>query len=189
MSHLVIEKPNAFSNPMAIRTLLLGLKYEDSVSPYDGSTYPTISMEVPKVVQDEFRRIVEEQVGKPLFTAAMASRLNLEGSSNPQPFHNDEVMGKYSAIVYLSLPEHCQGGTGLVEHVDGTKRTYLGGRIEQYVSDGKDQSKWSVWRLLGMEFNKLVIFDSRLFHVAYPMNGFGKSVNDGRLALVGFFNE
>lgn len=123
-------------------------------------------------------------------------RLTLEDSNLPTFVHNDTAMATTTGILYLNQKRQCAGGTafwkhretGLIAHPTPEQLDALGGTafLQQLVADGLDESKWEQIGLVEMEWNRLLLFDSALFHSPYPRKGWGTTVEDGRLIQVYF---
>lgn len=106
----------------------------------------------------------------------------------------------WSCILYLSLPEHCRGGTDFFRHrrTRTLRAPVFPGETEQLPmswddmredmvgSNGKDPARWEKVRHIEMRFNRLVLFRPWLWHDAGP--GFGTTPEDGRLIYVAFYN-
>lgn len=147
---------------------------------------------------------VSGQVGVPLVAANGTThsycRLTCKGDKGRSGVHVDPCF--YSGILFLSLPEHCQGGTDFFTH----RRTKLDGipsrptdlltagydhpdaLIEDVVNrDTLKPEKWQRALRVPMKFNRLVLFSPWLFHNAGPP--FGNSPENGRLVCLFFFNR
>lgn len=127
-------------------------------------------------------------------------RRNLAGEQSETFIHSDILIGQFSAILYLSLPEHCKGGTAFWRHklygwqvhptgqeiaekgLDDTKELW-----DSVYQDGFIEKKWEMVDYVPMAFNRLVIFHSPRFHSRYPKESFGADLNDGRLVKVFFY--
>ena len=105
-----------------------------------------------------------------------------------------------SAILYLSRPEDCRGGTDFFRHVrTGTDRVPM--RPEELsalgydsygemhrdivIKDGHDRSKWEQTMTVPMRFNRLVLLQPHYWHTSGA--GFGDNVESGRLVYLMFF--
>ena len=86
---------NFFEDYEAFRGYLDRLDYTGVVNPDDGVMYPGISTAIP----DYFITQVRLKVGDP---KRLFLRLSPKGQVTPHQAHNDEVMGKYTFIVYLN---------------------------------------------------------------------------------------
>ena len=131
------------------------------------------------------------------------ARITLEGDEGLAGVHIDPC--HWSAILYLSLDEHAQGGTDFFRHKEtGAERALLepqdikrlGVSSPQEANvifnrilseDGKDPSKWERVMRVPMKFNRLLLLRPWLFHTA--TEGFGDSLENGRLIQILFFDK
>ncbi len=125
-------------------------------------------------------------------------RLTLHGDKGLSGVHIDPCF--YSGILYLSLDEHCRGGTDFFRHrrtglervptdplglarsgYDDTNRL-----VEEVVNtDTTRRGKWERTMRVPMRFNRLILFSPWMFHNAGP--AFGKDAETGRLVCLMFF--
>jgi hypothetical protein len=97
---------------------------------------------------------------------------------------------RWTAVLYLNLPEQCRGGTGFYRH----KRTGFsnllevrhdftnGGKLNRLVSrDSANPSAWELTDRVQMVFNRMVLFDGRSFHQA--LEYFGDSLRSSRMFM------
>lgn len=114
--------------------------------------------------------------------------------------HPDAEIGQITALLYLNEPKQCFGGTAFWKH-----KLYkwhmqpfihelepLGLKDEpklwkSILEDGFDESKWKMVDYIPMLYNRLIVFDSRLFHSRYPKTSFGSTIDNARLVKVFFF--
>ena len=102
-------------------------------------------------------------------------------------------------VIYMTLPEQCQGGTSLFRHkglnLDRTPQTdavlHAYGAtsiLDLLEKDGNDPSKWEHLMMVPMRFNRLILYRPWMWHA--PGAPFGSSIEDGRLMqLVSFATE
>jgi hypothetical protein len=106
----------------------------------------------------------------------------------------------WSGIVYLSLPEHCRGGTDFYRHRElGTDRapiydnevTRYGAQscaqfTQQLIErDSNDPSKWEHVMTVPMRFNRCVLFRPWFWHTSGE--SFGDRGENARLIQLFFF--
>lgn len=113
--------------------------------------------------------------------------------SDPQGtfIHNDAALAKFTALIYLNEKEQYQGGSAFWKH----KATQIESQPEsgdeslfaELRKDGLDEKKWERLSFVKMQFNRLVLFDSKLFHSRYPKQNFGDKTSNARLLKVFFF--
>lgn len=176
---LVVD--NAVADPIALRTRAFaeGVAFTELSIQGDGVYPRSCIVEIPELVEE-----VERTIGRKLSTVGTGFRL-CYGGETPQSFvHADMAYGTISAVLYLTLPDHCQGGTAFWKHKFTGKESNDG-----LIQDWKDPDMWEQTRLVDMKFNRLVVYPSDRFHSRWPQEAFGTGPENGRLTAVGFFNE
>lgn len=170
---LVID--NAVSDPFALRTKALQAPFTDLEMPGDGVYPRSCIVDIPEFVEE-----VERTVGRKLSTVGTGFRLCFGGEVPQQFVHHDMAYGTLSAVLYLTLPDNCLGGTAFWTHKPAE------GQIEV---DWNNPAEWEQTSLVEMKFNRLVIYPSNKIHSRWPQEAFGTGPENGRLTAVGFFNE
>ena len=189
-------------NPYAFREKLLALEYPKPTNNiyYPGRNSKT-SLPIPGLAEEISRRVQETLTPKEQ-TAHCKSRITLAGELGKADIHIDGCY--WSALLYMSLPEHCQGGTDFFKHIEtDTDQAILTPKgIEKLglqnvedaekkyydimKKDGQNREKWKKTLHVPMRFNRLVLLRPWLWHTAGP--GFGDSLESGRLVYLMFFN-
>ena len=186
------------ADPHAARRRALALDYDPKLK--DGN-YPGLISSAPLAIDgldEAVSRLVGHQVRPQPGTSHQHCRLTLAGDRGLSGVHIDPCF--YSGILYLSLPEHCRGGTQFFRH----RRTGLervpadagailaagyadpNSLIEEVVNrDTLRPSAWERSFTLPMRFNRLILFSPWLFHNSGP--GFGTTPETGRLVHLMFF--
>jgi hypothetical protein len=186
------------ANPHELRRQALALGYDPA---FKQGNYPGLTSEraLPIPGLDAF---VSRTIGEPVMAAPATlhghCRLTLRGDKGRSGVHIDPAF--YSGILYLTLPDHCRGGTDFFRHkptgLERVPATLAGVRaagftdpnalIEQVVNrDTLKPSRWEKSFTAPMRFNRLILFSPWLFHNAAP--GFGGGPDDGRLVYLMFF--
>lgn len=195
-SLLVID--DFLADPMAARRASLALDYDPDNK---HGNYPGHISTEPLVVEgldERIGKIINAPVKAAENTSHMHCRVTLRGDKGRSGVHIDPAF--YSGILYLSLPEHCKGGTEFFRH----KRTGLervptdlpaiqkagyvdiNALIEDVVNkDTSQPAKWIREMTVPMRFNRLILFSPWLFHNSGK--AFGKTPEDGRLVQLMFF--
>ena len=172
-------------SPRSIKQEIISFGFKDII--YDGITYPRICLlPLYSFNLDQKLGLV---MGFPVKINHMFARIMPIGHKSPHTVHSDEMMGKYSAHVYLSgdpllralCPEY---GLSLMEYVGHIRINDQTLHIEDY----KDDRLWNEYEFIPAEFNRLVVHDSSLFHCAMPTEGFGSTPEDARFVLTCFFD-
>lgn len=180
-----------FRDFSTLRSTLDTLEYGNEVNPVDGKVYPGV-VALPEEYTREVQHNMRECLGRTyvLSNVPLFLRLSPSGQVPPHQAHDDALMGDYTLIVFLNRPEHCQGGTSFVGHVKGFDRAPLSApEWDLWNRDTNDVTKWKVLHHVAMSSNKGVVFKSDYLHRSDPIGGFGDTVEDSRLVLVGFWTK
>jgi hypothetical protein len=132
-------------------------------------------------------------------TAHGAFRVCMAGETGGGGVHIDP--SHWSGVFYLSLDEHCQGGTDFYRHrpsntirapvykedwaawnVDSPERLWN----EVIYPHTNDPSQWELRQHIPMKFNRLILFRPWLWHNAGE--GFGERMENARLVYLIFFD-
>ena len=121
-------------------------------------------------------------------------RRYLESEENETYIHNDVLIGTITGLLYLNVPEQCQGGTAFWRHREfGWEHQPTQEQLDQtgycdtpelwkhVLNEGFDESKWEKTDYCEMKFNRLLLFWSPRYYSRYPMRAFGKETSDARL--------
>lgn len=154
------------------------LDYSGVKNPVDGVVYPGISIDIPLSVLS--------WLGRP---KTVFMRLSLPGMQAPHQAHTDTLMGSESLMLYLCRPQHCRGGTSLVEHIETGMRSDPVSKDHEAIwqRDTNNPGAWRIYDEVQMQSNRAAIFDASLMHRAEPVGGFGTNAKDGRLVLTAFY--
>jgi hypothetical protein len=172
---------------MKIRNLALSQDYKNAPSndkPGGGVAKRVhCNNEVLKVTVDKVARTM----GIIPSMNAMEFRYSTINTHKKAVCHTDMGAGQYSGFIYLTLPEHCQGGTSFFLHKD-SGATSLNQNNRSLASDYRNPDAWELLATVEMKFNRCIILPSNLFHsVATPY--FGESIENARLTQVFWFSK
>ena len=127
-------------------------------------------------------------------------RLASEGDESNSHVHIDNF--HWSGILYLTLEEHCQGGTHFFRHNKtgwdmapvwpgmAEKAGYSDAKsamTEILSKDIYDPNAWTETQMVPMKFNRLVLFRGYLWHDAG--RSFGTTPEESRLIIPLFFSN
>lgn len=195
-SFLIVD--DFLADPLAARKAALGLRYDPALKK---GNYPGLLSDRPLPVggmDEAISRIVGEPLKGADGTMHGHCRLTLRGDRGVTGVHIDPC--HYSGILYLSLPEHCRGGTEFFRHrrtgLDGVPMDIdriraagypdINALVEDVVNkDTQSPSKWERSFVAPMRFNRLILFSPWMFHNAAP--AFGDRPDNGRLIQTLFF--
>ncbi len=198
LTHLIID--DFFNDPIAIRNHALSMNYPPRP---EGAIYPGRNAEgslpLPGV-----ERLISQMVQEPLQPKTNLShcvpRIAMSDDLAKTSVHID--ICHWSAIVYLSLDEHCQGGTHFFRHkktgwdmapafpgvAEAAGYENAGEALDSILAeDESDLSKWEKTMTIPMKFNRLVLFRGYMWHDAGK--AFGTTPETGRLILPMFFGN
>ncbi len=186
------------SDPLGFRAQALALDYDPA---FKKGNYPGLlsTGSLPITGLDE---AASKRAGVRLQAAAGTThqhcRLTLKGDKGASGVHIDPCF--YSGILYLSLPEHCRGGTEFFRHrrtgldrvpqteaaLHASGYTEVNRLIEEVVNrDTLNPSRWERTMTVPMRFNRLILFSPWMFHNSAA--GFGDRPESGRLVHLMFF--
>lgn len=186
-------------NPHELRNAALRLTYPDQEGAFPGRN----SLE--RINLDGLIQQASRIVGEPLellspLQSHAKCRITLAADEGRAKVHVDR--SHWSGILYLSLPEDCQGGTDFFRHrrtntdrrpINERELAAMGYTSMEEVhreiieKDSNDDSKWERTMRVPMRFNRLVMLRPWLWHTAGA--GFGDRVENGRLVYLMFFGS
>jgi hypothetical protein len=196
---IVIE--DFYKNPQAVRDYALNkVKYmtPEQLNPEFAGTESQRGVFSPEVIQKIEKALGQNiEVNPQQFAFGVFSKTYASDESK-KCVHVDG--SDWTAVLFLSRPEDCQGGTVFYEHKDlgwnevpsletlqskgySSREEFIEGDLKK---DSRDFSKWKVSARVGMKFNRLVLFRSgTMFHAAEGY--FGSEDQDCRLLQLFFF--
>ena len=173
----IIVVDDFFLDYSDVRKHVTGLSYAGEVNPVDNVLYPYINTDIP--ARDEVEYLTDG--------GFMFLRLSPEGVEAPHQAHNDSSMADNTLLIYL-----CEGpgGTSLVRHKETGlyKQPETEEELAIWQRDYNIYDAWEVTHMFDLIPNRAVSFPSTLMHRAEPVNGFGKTAEDGRLVLTCFYD-
>ncbi|MBU0724173.1 MAG: 2OG-Fe(II) oxygenase family protein [Alphaproteobacteria bacterium] len=189
-----------YQNPMEVRREALALTYPQPEGTVYYSGRNSRESMLPPETDRLFSTIVHEPVVGNRRMAHGRCRLALGGDPRPAEIHVDPNC-VWAGIVYLTLPDYCQGGTEFFRNKEfGTERAPVSDEEARKLygmpdrttavdtilgKDGRDLTKWDKILTLPMKFNRCVLFRPWLWHTSGPE--FGTGPEDGRLIQLLFF--
>jgi len=199
ISYLIID--NFYEDPYEVRQAGLNAEYERRVGevyyPGDNSVG---SYEI-KGLNEVVSSLVHEPVMRTPHTAHCRFRIATAGAESQASLRMHVDGANYwSGIVYLSLPEQCQGGTEFYRHreMNSDRAPLYDREVAEYGSescaiftqnltrrDSNDASKWEHLFTVPMRFNRCVIFRPWFWHTSGI--SFGDRPENARLIQLFFF--
>lgn len=182
-------------DPMALRNAALRQEYPklDNQQAYPGRN--SRHSQIIRGFDQKVSEIIGEKI-EPADTSSHARfRLATAGEDGKEGVHIDPV--NWTVLLYLTLPEHCQGGTHLFRHIEtnsdhapfneqelnGMGYTNKDTFMEEVVyKNTNDPSKWELLNTIPMRFNRLLIMRPQQYHDAGI--SFGDCLENSRLIYV-----
>ena len=185
----VIVIDNFYNNPNVVRDF--ALKQEFKVH----GNYPGIRTQ--SFATEDLKRIIEKYVspfGGKITDFPIANDELYNGSfqyttSRDRSWVHIDGHNNWGGVIFLTPNAPLSSGTGFYQYEDGTMDC-----IDQELLQNKnitgeysqDMTKWKLVDQIGNIYNRLILFNSKRFHMS--MDYFGKDINDGRLFQVFFFS-
>ena len=200
MLQTMIVIDDFYAEPEKLRQVALDMTYP---KPEGNVYYPgrnSRDFMLPPNADEMYSFILHEQVTGAKGHAHGHFRHSLAGSRRPAEIHIDPGV-TWAGIVYLTLDEHCQGGTEFFRHKRyGTDRAPLTDEEAQRIygmetrgevvrkliyDDGHHLDRWERLMTLPMKFNRCALFRPWTWHTSGL--DFGESIETGRLVQLLFF--
>ncbi len=133
-------------------------------------------------------------MGSPVIPNLMFFRLANEDTERAN-IHSDRETGNWTCVAYLSEHEQPSGTafyrhkpTGLIA-MPSVAEMQDAGIFEELKADieSRDPDKWEQIDYVEGKYNRALIFYAPLFHSRFPINGIGKTEDEGRLVWVSHF--
>lgn len=187
---------NFHPDPLTLRGQVISSKFQTERGP-DGALYTGIS----KHEDPGLYYLLSKATGRKVVPKLQCFRASYKNELPHNFAHADTVCASHAALLYLNMPDQCLGGTAFWTHVN-SGLDYMP-NVEELVSAGiedpaawvKDmeadwviENKWAMTGLVGMKFNRLVVYPTKVFHGRYPFEAFGETLADARLIWVCFFD-
>lgn len=191
---------NFLKDPFKARRFALSHDFSKPVQ-FQGHTYPgVVPLSDPELLAE-----IEAGLTKVHGTTAKVSlsffRLASFGEETPAWIHSDNSCDKYAAVIHLTRPQFCAGGTAFWKHrkhgwSEMPKEWELphhGVVFDQPFIDGlnRDAQTTDAWDMVGlmpMAYNRCLTYPSSLFHSRWPKESFGTDKDDGRLIIGCFYD-
>ena len=185
---LIID--NFYSNPLETRKYILEQEFKIR------GNYP--GQRTLSYASEEIKSIIQEWIypfgGKITDFPMNKSENNYNGAfqyttSRDRSWIHVDSWNNWAGVLYMTPDAPVNSGTGLYRFKDGTRfddEQKLKGNNDEISNASQDITKWELVDKVGNIFNRLVIFNSKSFHMS--MDYFGHDKHTGRLFQVFFFS-
>lgn len=195
-------------DPVGLRIHVTGQRFQDEKGPH-GEVYRNILTTKPNPRTELLEAFNSDAAGRisSLFGNRRVSintsffRLDTEDDPVRNHCHADPFMARYAGVLYLNEPDQCDGGTAFWTHrgldIDALPSDdqasifgiqSLRAFHQTMTAETMLPDSWRQSGFVGMKFNRFVAYPSQMFHSRWPSRAFGKSIEDGRLVWVVFFD-
>jgi len=184
-----------YDDPHEVRRIALGLDYP---VPEQRRNYPGLNSRqrlVPEGMDRILSRILSEPVRGLMTEASTHCRFRITRAEDRSAYcaHADPTGLLWVGVIYLSLPEHCRGGTAFYEHrglgLDRTPESpealapFGVGTLDEFQArEGLRPENWRHLMTVPMRFNRLILYRPWAWHSA--LEGFGDRPENARLIQV-----
>ena len=185
---LITVVDNFFTHPLKLRNQALSLTYTTPVSQLEPNAVGPIAEQTPcppdvmKTALSILSPIISN-VSNNIKNGWIEYRYVHAKTIKKTICHAD--MTDLAGVVYLTLPEHCQGGTVFFRHKPTGDYWFHPEREHLYFFD--KEGDWEETYRSEMLFNRLVFYPGCLFH-AIGTPYFGDTIQNSRLTLTLFLN-
>jgi len=198
MKNLIVVD-DFYQDPLRVREHALRCNYSD-VRAFNYPGFQSEDCFPANAIKTAFERLIGERLQIDEKSSTFGRfRLMYAHTASRLTIHTDS-QSDWTAIVYLNLPDQCQGGTAFYRHratgMVGLEAGYQSASSWKQIEDleaqtvGKDTQNmeaWDVISLVSMRFNRLVLFRGFQFHS--HTCSWGDAPENGRLTQNFFFNS
>jgi hypothetical protein len=184
----VIIVDNFYNNPMDTRNYILTQDFEVKGN-YPGNrtkSYATEQLKetIQKYVMPFSGKITEFPIGKDTYNGAFQYT-----TSRHRSWIHVDGFNNWAGVIFLTPDAPLSSGTAFYRFCDGTASAQdqeFTKSKEETDKYSQDMTKWELVDSVGNVFNRLVLFNSKNYHMS--MDYFGDNKYNGRLFQVFFFS-
>lgn len=196
----MISIDNFYENPYDIRNKALNAEYHKTgfsnvyrftTGPWPGKM--SVQSFIPNDIDKTVSRLFQKNLRQNREFDSGKFRVSKLGEKFKNLIHTDGTDDTiYAGVVYLSLPEHCEGKQGTIFYTNKfTKEDAVTNQDEWkrviISKEDNDLSKWDVNLVSYMVFNRLVVYPANRWHGIGEL--FGDSDENCRIVQLFFWNE
>lgn len=176
MNPIIEIVDDCFIHPESLLNEIIALGFKDIVNPADGITYPAIC-ELNGIIKDRVTKLISRTMSSDIKPNYCFARKMSVGHGSPNTIHEDSIMGKYSALIYMSHQWNHRQGTQFYN--------FLGNNDQD---PNNIYPVYSPTVFMQGAFNRMVIHETKYWHAAIPMEGFGNHPDNSRIVITCFFD-
>jgi hypothetical protein len=188
----IIVVDNFYDNPNEVREFILTQDFKVRGN-YPGQRTESFATESLKTLLQKY---IEPFGGKIIDFPIPSSKENTiyNGSfqyttSRDRSWVHVDGYNNWAGVVYLTPDAPVSSGTAFFKYIDGTmcEKDMKQKNNEKDVNNfSQDMTKWTKVDTIGNVFNRIILFNSKVFHMS--MDYFGDCKENGRLFQVFFFS-
>lgn len=197
MHQSLIIVDDFFNDPQAVRDRALSCDYPEAEGPLTFPGRNSSTTFLPTGLDHVMSTLAAEAlVGCPRPEISHGKfRITREGDPSRYLVHVDPSYLSWVGVIYLSLPEHCRGGTAFYRHralnsdrtpsqavLQAQGFSSIAALLQQ---DAQEPDRWEHIMTVPMRFNRLLFYRPWMWHSA--ADAFGQSKTDARLVYLLFF--
>ena len=181
---------NFYNNPDETRKFALAQEF-NVYGNYPGSRTISHATEEIKNIIDKFmypygEKIVEFRIDN---TEENYNGCFQYATSRDRSWVHVDKENNWAGVLFLTPDAPVSSGTGLYKYIDGTRsveEVEIKNNKELIDRDSQDMTRWELVDKIGNVYNRLVLFNSKLYHSS--LEYFGSDLESGRLFQVFFFS-
>ncbi len=173
-----------YETPYTVRSSALSQSYSappglDPANPQNGGAAmrATCAGEIERYAREK----IEGILGAAIVASLFQFRYTLAAFPKRAVCHFDDF--DFTAVMYLTLPQHCQGGTSFFRHRPTDHASFDPDSSSKY--NFADPAQWEEVDRVPMKFNRMVVYPGKLFHSPTPPF-FGDTIENARLSQTMF---
>lgn len=177
---------NFFSEPKKVRRAALALDYKapnpQGVGGFAWRCDVPVSNEITKKLEKVWGFKIKPLLAEIRYTLESADEI---AKRRGIICHSDAGTSEYTAVIYMSRPQDCKGGTAFFEHIPSKSKVHYPQKIPV---DFRSIPEWREYYCADMKFNRLVTYRSEIFHgIKRPF--FGTDIKSARMIQSIRFNR
>lgn len=173
---------NFYENPLEVRQFAIKQNYHsDYYYPGNRSNLSFSNDEMKNKIEQIIKPFGGNIISFPIDIKHDNGKFQFSTLQNKTWIHKDNINMNWAGIIYLTPDAPLSSGTSIFRHKE-SNLSHL-----EKVKDSYDYSKWDIVDNIGNVFNRLLLFNSELYHASSEY--FGTDINDSRLFQVFFFQS
>ena len=187
MAYSLLVIDNFYSNPDSVRQFALSQSF-DVVGNFPGKrTKPFLNDDTKEWISHHMHATSGKILWPPEEENLYCGAFQFTTAQDRTWIHSDGFNG-WAGVLYLTPNAPLTSGTATFRHKETglTRSPSNPQEVDKIRKDGYDITKWEIVDSISNVYNRLVLYDAKLFHASRDY--FGQNINNGRLFQTFFFN-